>query len=121
MDNLFISLTHIGHILIGFYFVFFGFWNIYHWIPLLKVMTEKKIPHPYLLLALGIAGQTIGGMMIMFGVLSTLVALIFIPFVLITGYIFHDFWNHTGEIRRLNLNLFVTHLSLLIGALLLLH
>jgi len=44
----------IGHSLIGFYFIFFGFWNIYHWTPISEVMLKKRLPSPLFLLSIAI-------------------------------------------------------------------
>lgn len=118
MNNLLLALPILGHILVGFYFAFFGLWNIYHWTPFLEVMAKKGIPHAYLLLALGITWQFTLGILIMFGIFVKLSALLLIPFVLVSLFIFHDFWNSTGETRRLNLTIFVTNLTIILGALL---
>ena len=118
--NLFFSLPVIAHILIGFYFVFYGFWNIYHWIPLLKMMTEKGLPHPYLLLSIGIVLQSIAGYLIMFGFFVKLAALILIPFTILSVFIFHPFWNFKGELRALNFSIFMANMTATLGALILL-
>ena len=120
MNSLFHTLTIFAHVLIGFYFVFFGFWNIYHWAPILAVMARKRIPHPYLVLALGILVQFLAGGMIMFGIYASFAALILIPSILIALIIFHPFWEHKGDLRRLNFIIFVGGYTITFGALLLL-
>lgn len=118
MDNLFI--LSIAQLFIGFYFVFYGFWNIYHWGPILKAMSERGIPHPYVFLAAGILLQAFAGYMIMFGIFVKLAALLLIPFTILAVCIFHPFWKFKGELRTLNFSIFLTNMTVTIGALILL-
>jgi uncharacterized membrane protein YphA (DoxX/SURF4 family) len=112
------NLVGLAHFLIGFYFIFFGIWNIYHWTPILQVMIEKNIPH--LLLPLGISWQVILGGMVMGNMLVKLAALFLIPFLVLSVVIFHPFWKMKGEQRKLSLTLFVANMTISLGALLLL-
>jgi putative oxidoreductase len=109
-----------GCFLVGFFFAFFGVWNTYHWRPTLAFMQQKKIPFSFPLLILGILIQTIAGLMLMLGIYIKLAALVLIPFDIIAVFIFHAFWNCKGEIRRLNMIIFITNLTASLGALLLL-
>ena len=109
-----------GCILVGFFFAFFGIWNTYHWRPTLALMQQKRIPLSFALLIVGILTQTIAGLMLMFGIYIKLAALVLIPFDIIAVLIFHDFWNYKGEIRQLNMIIFITNLTASLGALLLL-
>jgi putative oxidoreductase len=120
MENLLAWLPALGRIFVGFYFAIFGFWNIYHWRPFLNTMIKRNIPLPFMLLPLGIFWQISTGTMIMFGSYVKLAAVSLILFTLIGVYIFHDFWNHQGELRRLNMTLFIGNLTISIGGLLLL-
>src|SRR3990167_6435729 len=114
----FFSLTNLIHTLIGFYFVFFGFWNIYHWIPIVDTMAKKDIPLPYLILAIGITWQIIAGCMIIFGIGVEFAALSLIPFTLIAVFIFHPFWKFSGELCSLNFTIFIANLTIGLAALL---
>lgn len=118
--NLLNILPIIGKCFIGFFFVASGLWNIYHWRPSLRVMIDKNIPLPFVFLPLGIFWKICAGAMIIFGSYTKLAALSLIIFTVITISIFHDFWNHQGELRRLNLLLFLANLTISVGALLLL-
>jgi putative oxidoreductase len=118
MQHWFPLLPTIGQALIGFYFAFFGFWNIYHWTPLLQTMIQKNIPHAFFLLSIGIMWQIVTGTMIMFGIYVKVAALLLIPFTIISICIFHSFWTQTGEHKRLNLNIFIANLTVTLGALL---
>lgn len=120
MDSLFRSLPLLAHFLIGFYFVFYAFWNVYHWAPILKVMAERGIPHPYLILPIGITLQAVAGYFIMFGIFVRLSAFLLIPFTIIAIFIFHPFWKHRGELRILNFSIFLANMTVTLAALLLL-
>jgi putative oxidoreductase len=111
-------LFHLGCILIGFYFAFFGVWNSYHWKPTLAVMMQKKIPYAKFLLGLGILIQTITGLMILLDLYSNIAALILIPFNLSAVFMFHPFWTFEGEIRRLNMIVFIANLTATMSSLL---
>lgn len=120
MENLLFALPVLAHILIGFYFTFFGFWNIYHWAPMTEVMIHRSLPCPFFLLSSIIAWQIITGVMLMFGIFVKLTALLLIPFVFAFVFILHPFWKFKGEIRKQHMALFITNLTMCLGALVLL-
>lgn len=120
MDNLLIFIIKFAHFLIGFYFAFFGIWNIYHWRPILLTMSEKNLPHPWFLLPVAICWQVITGVMIMCGIYVKLAAILLLPFTLISVFIFHPFWSFRGELRVLNFNIFITHMTVTFATLILL-
>lgn len=110
----------IGRILIGLFFCFFGIWNLAHWHPTLEAMQQKKIPLACCFLALGIGWQMLLGFYIVIGLWVQLSAILLIIFTIVSVFLFHCFWCFNGEERRLNLLLFVTHLTATLGGLLLL-
>lgn len=112
------NLPVIIHALIGFYFAFFGFWNLYHWVPIVEVMTKKGIPLPFLLLPVGITWQIIAGCFIIAGIFVKLAALSLIPFTILAVFIFHPFWKFKGETCALNFSIFVANLTIGLAALL---
>lgn len=116
MDNL---TLFIAHTLIGFYFAFFGVWNIYHWRPLMEAMVQKNIPHPWLFLSIGIIWQILAGIMIIMNIYAKLAALSLIPFTIIAVCIFHPFWRFSGEHRALNFTIFTVNMTITLAALLL--
>lgn len=120
MNTLMIYFPIAGQVLVGFYFVFFGLWNCYHWRPILKRLMERKIASPLFLISLAITWQTVAGGMILFNLFPYLGAILLLPYVLIQNFLFHPFWHFSGETKKLQLSIFITHLSLSIGALLLL-
>lgn len=118
--NGFPIIITLAHILIGFYFTFFGFWNIYHWKPMLDVMNNKGMPSPILLLSIAIGWQIILGVMIMSGFFVKIAALLLIPFSIFIVFILHPFWDFSGELRKQHMALFITNFTMTLGALLLL-
>ncbi len=120
MESQHAALLLTSHFLIGFYFVFFGLWNIYHWKPMIEVMLNKKIPSPILLLSIAIGWQVVCGIMIMFGLLVNLAALLLIPFTVLIVFLLHPFWDFTGELRKQHMALFITNFTMTLGALILL-
>jgi uncharacterized membrane protein YphA (DoxX/SURF4 family) len=110
----------LAHFLIGFYFTFFGFWNIYHWAPISEVLLKRKIPSPLFILSIAIAWQIIFGIMIICNVLVSIAALLLIPFTIFIVFILHPFWTFTGELKKQHMALFITNLTISLGALLLL-
>lgn len=119
MDMMLVSAA-LGRILVGFYFAFFGVWNVCHWTPTLAFMLQKKLPFARVLLGVGILVQSIMGLMLMFGFYANIAAFILIPFDIVSIFIFHAFWNFNGEIRRLNMIIFIANITATLGALLLL-
>jgi len=120
MENLALTLPILAHLFIGFYFTFFGFWNMYHWVPMTEVMIQRRLPCPFFLLSAIITWQIIAGVMLMFGILPKLAALTLIPFVFFMVFILHPFWKFKGEIKKQHMALFITNLTLGLGALVLL-
>lgn len=120
MDVILHHLPLIGRVLVGVFFVFFGFWNIVHWQPTLNAMRQKSLPAAPFLLAAGIVLQTLCGLMLIVGIYAKLAALLLIPFTVAAVLIFHAFWTCEGEARQLNIAIFVTHLTCTTGALILL-
>ena len=120
MEFLASTLHCSGRMLIGFFFLFFGFWNCYHWKPSIDVMIKKHIPCAKFLFVVGVVWQIIAGALIMLGIEVQLAALSLIPFDVIAVFIYHQFWNLDGQLRGLNTVIFVTNLTSSLGALLLL-
>lgn len=113
-------LNFIAQNLIGFYFTFFGLWNIYHWKPILEVINNRGIPSPIFLLSIAIGWQIILGVMIMSGFFVKIAALLLLPFVFLIVFLLHPFWNFAGELKKQHMALFITNLTVTVGALLLL-
>ena len=120
MNTLLSLLPTFSHLFIGFYFVFFGVWNIYHWRPTIDIMLEDRIPSPIFFMSVGICIQIILGAMIMCGIHVKLAALLLIIFILFSIFIFHPFWKYTGEKKKNHMNKFIDNMTVTLGALILL-
>lgn len=120
MENIYMTLPFISHTLIGFYFIFFGIWNVYNWRSTMEVILHRHFPHPWLFLSIGIAWQMIAGFMIVLNVYIKMAALSLIPFTLIAIYLFYPFWKFKAEHRVFHFTLFTANLTMTVGALTLL-
>lgn len=120
MNTLLSLLPTFGHVLIGFYFVFFGIWNIYHWRPTIDIMLEDRIPSPIFFMSIGVSCQIFLGVMVMCNIHVKLAALLLIIFILFSTFIFHPFWKYTGERRKYHMNKFMDNLTVTLGGLILL-
>jgi len=120
MDMILLTAPAIGSALIGFYFVFFGIWNACHWQATRDLMQVKKIPFPALSLTIGIILETLAGACLIAGFYTQLAALLLIPFTVLSIFIFHQFWTYEGELRQLNMVIFIVNITVTLGALLLL-
>lgn len=110
----------IAHFLIGCFFIFFGFLNVEKWNYNIETMKQKNIPFPKFVLSVGIAWQIIAGLMVVAGVYIKIAALLLIAFTIIAVLMFHSFWNYQGEERKMSRRIFFIHMTVTIGALLLL-
>lgn len=113
-------LLLLAHTLIGLLFVCGGLFNIYHWRSLMEALIQRGVPHPWFVLPIGIAWETIAGMFIILGIFVKLAALSLIPFTIISVLMIHCFWKHHGETRALHMGIFITHFTVTLGALVLL-
>jgi len=87
---------------------------------MIEVMLQKNVPSPFFLLSIAIGWQVICGVMIMFGILTKLAALLLIPFTLLIIWMLHSYWNFKGELRKQHMALFITNFTMSLGALILL-
>ncbi|MFD0686967.1 DoxX family protein [Actinomadura fibrosa] len=78
---------------------------------------SKRLPQPKLAVQVSGAYLLIASAMLILGVWPDLAALAFIPFLLITAFVFHDFWTQQGEARQMEMIQFNKDLSLAGGAL----
>jgi len=110
----------VGQILIGFYFMFFGLWNIYHWKPMINVMLANKLPSPILLLSIAIGWQIICGTMLVFNILPFIAAILLMPWTILIVFMLHPFWHFQGELKKQHMALFITNFTVNLGSLFLL-
>jgi putative oxidoreductase len=109
----------IAKMLIGFFFVFFGVSNILQRKNIIELMQQKNIPFASLVFYLGCFTESVCGLLIMSNQFLEISASILIIFVITAVFIFHRFWTFEGELRRLNQIIFISNLSVVLGALIL--
>ena len=114
------TLPFIAHFLIGFFFIYFGFSNFLQRTTIIHVMSEKGIPLASLVFYLGIITQTLCGVLIIVNTMVLFAAIILIVFDIVAVLLFHQFWQLDGELRRLNLIIFITNLTVVLGSLIIL-
>lgn len=124
MDML--SITMLGHILlvlgrilVGFYFLFFFFWNYCHRDAAISAMKASHIPFAPYVFGFGIALQLITGFLMMLGVYTAWTAIALIVFALFATFIFHRFWSmEPGPAKTLNTIIFIGNITVTLSALL---
>ena len=72
------------------------------------------------LLAVAAVVEIVGGLSILTGTFARLGALSLIAFLVVTTFLFHDFWTLSGPARDLQITMFLKNLSILGGLLLVL-
>ena len=61
-----VFLEVIGLVLVGFYFVFFVFWNFHFRIPSIDVIKNAHVPFPRLVFGVGLIIEGLCGLLIIF-------------------------------------------------------
>ena len=109
----------IAKILVGFFFFYYGVSNTFQRKTIIEMMLQKKIPFASAVFYLGVITQTICGMLIMCNQFLELSVSLLIVFDIVAVFVFHRFWTFEGELRRLNQIIFISNLTIVIGALIL--
>lgn len=114
-----LHLMSIGRIVLGFMFVYAGICNIYYAELKTKVIAERNIPFPKYVLWLGISTQILAGLAVIFHVYLIPATVLLILFNFCAAYLFHNFWNVSGDAYRLKMQGFINNMGFF-GALLIL-
>ena len=109
----------IAKILVGFFFFYYGVSNTFQRKTIIEMMLQKKIPFASAVFYLGVITQTICGMLIMCNQFLELSVSLLIVFDIVAVFVFPRFWTFEGELRRLNQIIFISNLTIVIGALIL--
>ena len=110
-------LLLVGRLLLGGAFLYFGIRNFLSFPKLRPGFAAKGLPMPDVALTLGLLLQTLGGAMVLVGVLVPLGAAAIVLFLILATTIYHPFWVFTGEERLPHLSAFATNCALVGGAL----
>ena len=111
------TLFFLARILLGGAFVFFGLRNFLNFQNLRPGMAEKGVPLPEVALTIGLLLQTVGGVMVLLGLLTPWGAAAIILFLVLATMMYHPFWAFSGEERAPHVGSFVTNCALSGGAL----
>lgn len=111
------TLFLLARVLLGGAFVVFGLRNFRNFQKLRPGMAEKGVPLPDVALTIGLLLQTVGGALVLFGLLTPLGAAAIILFLILATVMYHPFWAFTGEERAPHVGFFVTNCALSGGAL----
>lgn len=106
-----------GRLLLGGAFVYFGIRNFLNFKKLRPGMAAKGLPMPDVALAIGLLLQTLGGALVLIGVLPWLGAAAIVLFLILATVLYHPFWAFNGDERTPHLNAFLTNCALSGGAL----
>ena len=109
----------LGRILIGSLFVFSGTYNISRRHILESILQARGVPYPKLFVCMGMSIAFLGGMLVLFNQKIELAVTALIIFVMLASFLYHDFWNKSGEDRKMKVISLMNNMAL-IGALLLL-
>jgi putative oxidoreductase len=105
----------LGRLLLGAHFFISGirnFLSLAVWIPR---MEGRGVPQPKLALMLAFAVQIVGGALVATGLWPAVGAAALIAFIIVATIVWHNFWDYTGEERRVHINFNLTNMAL-IGA-----
>jgi putative oxidoreductase len=102
----------VGRVLLASLFILGGINKIVNYVPTLAMMQKVGLEPAALLLPLTILLELGGGLLVAFGrKWAAPAALLLGGFTLVTNYVFHDFWNMTGDTAMLQLSLFFKNIA----------
>jgi putative oxidoreductase len=113
------TLLLLARLLFGGAFVFFGLRNFRNFQKLRPAMATKGLPLPDVTLGLGLATQTLGGLLILLGMAVPLGAAAIIVFLVLATVLYHPFWAFAGDERAPHVSAFGINTALCGGALVL--
>ena len=112
-------LAMIGRVLLAVMFVYSGFGKLSGFEGTAGYIASKGLPMPQVLAAIAVAIELLGGIALIVGFKTRLVALAFAVFLIVITPIFHNFWN-APEAQAMNQQLnFMKNLTILGGMLVL--
>jgi putative oxidoreductase len=96
------ALLAVGRVLIAVLFLVSGFGKAMGLSGTASYIASKGLPMPDLLAMATVVVELGGGILIVIGWQTRIVALILAVFTLAAAYFFHDFWNQTGAAAQGN-------------------
>jgi putative oxidoreductase len=107
----------LGRVFLGAHFFIAGIRNL----GILELWTTRMVgrgvPQARMALIVGFAVQTLGGASVALGLWPALGGAALILFTIVATVLWHNFWDYSGDERRVHINFNLTNMAL-IGALL---
>jgi putative oxidoreductase len=108
-----------GRILLALIFIASAFGKFADWQMPLKMMTDKGVPKPEVLLPIAVAFELAGGLSVAAGFYARVGGLMLLAFLIPVSYFMHDFWNYEDAAQRMEQMInFMKNVSIMGGALL---
>ena len=112
------ALFVLGRLFLGGHFFISGIRNL----GILELWTTRMegrgVPQARTALTVGFAVQTLGGASVALGLWPALGGAALILFTITATVLWHNFWDHTGDERRVHINFNLTNMALIGGLLL---
>ena len=111
------ATTLLARVCLSSVFIFAGVGKFMHPDATAAYMASKNIPMVSLLLYVAALVELIGGLSILLGYKTRWGAFLLLGFLVVVTGIFHDFWNLTGELQKLQMIMFMKNLAIAGGLL----
>jgi putative oxidoreductase len=109
----------VGRILLALIFIASALGKLADWQMPLKMMADKGVPSPEVLLPIAVALELGGGLLVAAGFYARVGGLMLLVFLIPVSYFMHDFWNYEDGAQRMEQMInFMKNVSIMGGALL---
>ncbi|MEJ0013110.1 MAG: DoxX family protein [Bauldia sp.] len=113
-----LALIVIARIALGLMFLASAIGNFGRFAMFEQLLAEKRLPQPWLLIRVAVAVEAIGAGLLILSLWPAVGAALLIGFTVVGTYVFHDFWQRTGEERRKEIDSVLTNTAIVGGLLL---
>jgi putative oxidoreductase len=110
-------ISPIGRGLLALIFVVSGIFKLAHWSTTAAFMAAKEMPAVPLLLAVAVAVELIGGLLLLVGYQTETSAWVLFLYMIPVTFIFHNFWSVQGMEAQAQMINFLKNLSIMGGLL----
>lgn len=113
------TLNLLGRILLASYFIKAGINNSLHPMPIIRMLKSKNLPLPYVVYAMVLIIQVLGGLSVIFRFFPAIGALSLIGFTILSNILFLNYWTMEEKQARNISFLFYANIAVIGGLLLL--
>ena len=96
-------------------FLVAGFDKVFNYSQTMDLISAKNLPSPFILYCGAIVIEILFGAMLLLGFWTRTSALILCLYLIPTTYLFHDFWNISPEMAKLQIAMFLKNLAIIGG------